>query len=164
MTQPERALIKSFSKADRAALVVLLRAYEAGIGISLDFQSFDAELAALPGKYVPPDGALLIARNRAGELLGTVALRGFDRAQGICEMKRLYVAPAGRGQGLGRSLAEAVIAQARSCGYLTMRLDTLPTMQDAQRLYEVLGFREIANYNGNPIAGTRFLEKDLTAS
>jgi ribosomal protein S18 acetylase RimI-like enzyme len=164
MTQTAQALIGSFEEADRTALVALLKAYEAGIGISLDFQSFDKELAALPGKYVPPDGALLMARNEAGALLGTVALRGLDRAQGICEMKRLYVAPTGRGQGLGRKLAEAVIAEARLLGYRVMRLDTLPTMQDAQRLYEVLGFFEIANYNGNPIAGTRFLEKDLTAS
>jgi ribosomal protein S18 acetylase RimI-like enzyme len=164
MTQTAQTLIGPFQEADRTALVALLKAYEAGIGIRLDFQSFDTELAALPGKYVPPDGALLMARNEAGDLLGTVALRGLDRAQGICEMKRLYVAPAGRGQGLGRKLAEAVIAHARSLGYRAMRLDTLPTMQEAQRLYEVLGFREIANYNGNPIAGTRFLEKDLTAS
>jgi ribosomal protein S18 acetylase RimI-like enzyme len=163
MTQATHALIGPFREADRAALIALLRDYEKGIGISLDFQSFGAELAALPGKYVPPDGALLIARNEAGELLGTVALRGLDRAQGVCEMKRLYVAPAGRGHGLGRMLAEAVIAQARSLGYRAMRLDTLPSMQDAQRLYELLGFREIANYNGNPVAGTRFLEKDLTA-
>lgn len=161
MMRTAQASIGPFGEADRAALVALLKAYEAGIGISLDFQSFDAELAALPGKYVPPDGALLMARNEAGELLGTVALRGFDRAEGICEMKRLYVAPAGRGQGLGRKLAEAAIAHARLLGYRAMRLDTLPSMQDAQRLYEVLGFREIANYNGNPIDGTRFLEKDL---
>ena len=163
MTKTAQTCIGPFEEADRAALVAMLKAYEAGIGISLDFQSFDAELSALPGKYVPPDGALLIARNEAGDLLGTVALRGLDRAQGICEMKRLYVAPAGRGQGLGRKLAEAVIAHARSLGYRSMRLDTLPSMQDAQRLYELLGFREIANYNGNPIAGTRFLEKDLIA-
>jgi ribosomal protein S18 acetylase RimI-like enzyme len=163
MTQTALTLIGPFEEPDRTALVALLKAYEAGIGISLDFQSFDTELAALPGKYVPPDGALLMARNEAGDLVGTVALRGLDRAQGICEMKRLYVAPAGRGLGLGRKLAEAVITQARSLGYRAMRLDTLPTMQDAQRLYEVLGFREIANYNGNPIAGTRFLEKDLLA-
>lgn len=163
MTQHSQARIGPFGEADRAALVALLREYEKGIGISLDFQSFDAELAALPGKYVPPEGALLIAHNDAGELLGTVALRALDRAQGICEMKRLYVAPAGRGQGLGRRLAEAVMAEARSLGYRAMRLDTLPSMQDAQRLYEVLGFREIANYNGNPVAGTRFLEKDMAA-
>ena len=144
--------------------MALLRAYEAGIGVSLCFQGFETELAALPGKYAPPDGALVMARNEAGALVGTVALRGLDRAQGICEMKRLYVAPAGRGQGLGRKLAEGVIAEARLLGYRAMRLDTLPTMREAQRLYEVLGFFEIANYNGNPIAGTRFLEKDLTAS
>ena len=163
MMQAAPVVIDSFCEADRAALVVLLRAYETGIGISLDFQSFDAELAALPGAYAPPDGALLIARGDASALVGTVALRAFDRGTGVCEMKRLYVAPAGRGQGLGRTLAEAAIAQARQLGYRAMRLDTLPGMQDAQKLYEGLGFRGIANYNGNPIAGTRFLEKDLVA-
>lgn len=163
MMQAAPVLIESFCEADRTALVTLLRDYETGIGISLDFQSFGAELAALPGAYVPPDGALLVARGDAGTLVGTVALRALDRGTGICEMKRLYVAPAGRGQGLGRTLAQAAIAQARLRGYRTMRLDTLPGMQDAQKLYEVLGFRETAKYNGNPIAGTRFLEKDLTA-
>lgn len=162
MTQLAHTCIGPFEEADRAALVALLKAYEAGIGVSLCFQSFDQELAALPGKYVPPEGALLIARSEESELLGTVALRAFDRAQGICEMKRLYVSPAGRGQGLGRRLAEAIIAEARSLGYRAMRLDTLPSMRDAQQLYEVLGFRDIANYNDNPIAGVRFLEKDLT--
>lgn len=163
MTRTAQDRIELFEETDRAALVALLKAYEAGVGVSLDFQSFDAELAALPGKYVPPDGALLVARDDDGGLIGTVALRVLDRAQGICEMKRLYMSPAGRGRGLGRKLAEAAMAEARSLGYRAMRLDTLPSMQDAQRLYERLGFREIANYNGNPIAGTRFLEKDLTA-
>ena len=140
MTQLAQICIGPFEEADRAALVALLKAYEAGIGVSLCFQSFGEELAALPGKYVPPEGALLIARSEEGELLGTVALRAFDRAPGICEMKRLYVSPAGRGQGFGRRLAEAIIAEARSLGYRAMWLDTLPSMQGVQQLYEVLGF------------------------
>ena len=82
MTQTAQIVIGPFEEADRTALVALLKAYEAGIGISLDFQSFDAELAALPGAYAPPDGALLIARGDSSALVGTVALRAFDRATG----------------------------------------------------------------------------------
>jgi ribosomal protein S18 acetylase RimI-like enzyme len=156
-------LTNGFHEADRPALVDLLRAYERGLGISLCFQDFESELAGLPGDYAPPDGALILARGGGGELVGVVALRALDRAGGICEMKRLYVAPAGRGQGLGRRLAGAVIGEARRLGYRAMRLDTLPSMREAQGLYERLRFRDIANYNGNPVAGTRFLEKDLEA-
>ncbi len=162
MTRAAIELTNGFHEADRPALVDLLRAYERGLGISLCFQDFESELAGLPGDYAPPDGGLILARG-GGELVGVVALRALDRAAGICEMKRLYVAPAGRGQGLGRRLAEAVIAEARRLGYRAMRLDTLPSMREAQALYERLGFRDIANYNGNPVAGTRFLEKDLEA-
>ena len=157
----EISLSAQFDERDRAALVDLLRAYERGLGVSLCFQDFEAELASLPGDYTPPEGALILARTSDGSLVGTVAVRGLDGADGICEMKRLYVAPAGRGQGLGRRLAERAIEEARRLGYRAMRLDTLPAMREAQALYGGLGFRDIANYNGNPIAGTRFLEKRL---
>jgi len=160
MTRP--VLTVGFREGDRAALVQVLREYERGLGISLGFQNFNAELSALPGAYAPPDGELILARDLAGAVVGMVALRALDRAQGICEMKRLYVAPAGRGQGLGRSLAEAALGEARRLGYRAMRLDTLPHMQEAQALYAALGFREIENYNANPVAGARFLEKILS--
>ena len=155
------ALSVGFHERDRVPLVGLLRAYEKGLGVSLCFQDFEAEIAALPGAYAPPGGALILAHRADGELVGTVALRTLDAANRICEMKRLYVAPAGRGQGLGRRLAQRAMEEARRLGYRSMRLDTLPVMQEAQALYAALGFRDIANYNGNPIAGARFLEKSL---
>lgn len=130
--------------------------YQKGLGISLCFQNFDEELATLPGAYAPPEGRLLLAFDSVGAPVGCVALRKI--ADGIAEMKRLYVRPAARGTGLGRRLTEVVIAEARAAGYGKIRLDTLSTMTEAQKLYAALGFVDIAAYNEHPIAGTRFME------
>ena len=125
---------------------------------ALVVQHFDDELAALPGAYAPPEGKLLLATIR-GEAAGCVAFRRL--ADGICEMKRLYVRPAFRGSSVGRTLAEAIIDAARDAGYDAMRLDTLPSMQGAQRLYASLGFREIAAYRENPVDGAKYMERSL---
>lgn len=147
---------------DIAVARSLFLEYEKVIGVSLCFQNFDAEVAGLPGAYAPPDGRLLLAFDSGGTPVGCVALRKLE--DGIAEMKRLYVREAGRGTGLGRRLAEAVIAEARSAGYRKMRLDTLPSMVSAQKLYVSLGFVDIPPYNDHPIEGTRFMEARLTAS
>jgi len=133
----------------------LLEEYSSSLGVSLDFQDFDAELAALPGDYVPPQGRLLVATFQ-GQVAGCVALRKL--ADGVCEMKRLYVRPRFRGARIGRVLAERVMEEARRIGYARMRLDTLPSMDRARAMYASLGFREIAPYRFNPIAGTAFME------
>jgi ribosomal protein S18 acetylase RimI-like enzyme len=136
----------------------LFAEYAASLRFSLDFQDFDRELAELPGDYSPPPGALIVAYVD-GRAAGCVALRAFD--SGACEMKRLFVRPGNRRLGLGRKLAESVVAAARERGYPRMRLDTVPGMEAAQALYEDLGFVEIAPYRPNPIAGARFLELTL---
>lgn len=138
----------------------LFSEYMASLGIDLGFQNAEAELAGLPGKYAPPSGAILIARDMAGHPLGCAALRPLG-PPGECEMKRLYVRPEGRGRDLGRHLATAIIAQARRANYSLLRLDTLASMRAAQALYASLGFRETAAYYDSPLAGTRYLALDL---
>ncbi len=140
---------------DLSAVTQLFRAYAASLPIDLGYQGFDGELASLPGKYAPPAGALLIARDGNRAALGCVAMRPLE--DGVCEMKRLYVAPEGRGQGLGKHLAHAIIEAARAGGHREMRLDTLASMHEAQKLYRALGFTEIAAYYDTPIEGTVFM-------
>jgi GNAT superfamily N-acetyltransferase len=134
----------------------LFEEYASSIGISLCFQNFDQELAALPGKYSPPSGRLLLAY-LDGELAGCVALRSVDTTR--CEMKRLFLRPAFRGSGLGRVLVEAIITEARTVGYKSMLLDTLPgRMDSAIALYKRIGFEEIAPYYNNPVPDAKFME------
>jgi ribosomal protein S18 acetylase RimI-like enzyme len=133
--------------------------YAGSLGFSLCFQNFDQELASLPGDYAPPHGRLLLIECD-GAVAGCVALHRLEND--VCEMKRLYVRPQFRGRGLGRRLAEAVIAEARGIGYARMWLDTVePVMKAAVAMYRGLGFREIAAYRENPMPGTLYMELEL---
>jgi len=142
---------------DRAR--ALFRAYEAGLGVSLCFQGFDRELAALPDKYVPPRGDLWLAFVD-GTARGCVAVRPLPddaRDPDVVELKRLYVADEARGRGLGRRLAEAAIDHARAAGARTMKLDTLAHMDAARALYANLGFVPCPAYYDNPLGGTLYM-------
>lgn len=133
--------------------------YAQSLGFSLCFQNFDQELGGLPGDYAPPDGRLFLAEHD-GQLAGCGALHRLDETSG--EMKRLYVRPGFRGLRLGRRLAERILSEARNIGYLRVRLDTVAgTMDEAITLYRRMGFREIAPYRANPIAGALYMEMEL---
>jgi ribosomal protein S18 acetylase RimI-like enzyme len=133
--------------------------YAESLGFSLCFQSFDNELAELPGDYGAPHGRLLLA-TIDDKAAGCVALHKLDDE--VCEMKRLYVRPQFRGKGLGKVLAERIINEARAIGYTKLRLDTVePVMRTAVAMYRRLGFREIAPYRPNPIEGALYMELGL---
>jgi len=151
--------VQAESLAQVAQARELFQEYAQSLGVNLCFQNFEQELAGLPGHYASPDGRLLLAEYD-GQLAGCVALHKWDN--GICEMKRLYLRPSFRGKGLGRAIAEKIIADASSIGYQRMRLDTIePLMKDAVEMYRKLGFREIAPYRPNPIAGAMYMELQL---
>jgi ribosomal protein S18 acetylase RimI-like enzyme len=136
----------------------LFEQYAGDLGFDLEFQGFSRELVTLPGAYVPPKGCILLAEKEE-EIVGCVALRPLDKL--ICEMKRLYVVPSHRNRKIGRRLAEAVIDQARACGYERMRLDTIESMKAAQALYRSLGFRPIEPYRYNPLNHPSYFELNL---
>jgi len=144
---------------DLDATLALFREYAASLPVDLSYQNFDQEMADVNGKYGAPAGALLLARGPDGAPAGCVALRPL--VSGRCEMKRLYVAPAARGTGLGRALTLAIIGEARARGYRELMLDTLPSMQTALGLYRNLGFRDTEAYYPGAPAGTVYLSLPL---
>ncbi|HEX2451809.1 MAG TPA: GNAT family N-acetyltransferase [Gemmatimonadales bacterium] len=136
----------------------LFREYAAGLGRDLSFQRFAEEVAQLPGPYAEPEGRLLLAWVD-GAVAGCVALRPLEGQ--ACELKRLYVRPGYRGEGIGERLVRRALDEALTAGHRRIRLDTLPSMRAAQALYRRLGFREISPYYATPIEGTVFFERTL---
>ena len=136
-----------------AAARRLVEEYATSLSVDLAFQDFQREITSLAIEYGPPRGCFLLAV-QAGAFIGCGGLRRFSDS--ACEMKRLYVAPGHRGEGVGRLLAEALIGHGRRLGYETMLLDTLPTMDTAQDLYASLGFEPAPAYRYNPVPGATF--------
>lgn len=179
-------IIHAVTSQDVGRAKALFLEYAESLGFALCFQSFDKELAGLPGDYAPPSGTLLIAvvdaaggtpgasvqREEVGEAVGgdvdarvgadtevavgCAALRRLDDE--TCEIKRLYVRPSWRGQKIGRALAHTIVGEARRIGYKRMRLDAIRNMTAAVSLYESMGFKEIPPYRHNPIQGAVYME------
>ena len=153
-------LVEAHTPDDLETVRALFREYQHDLGVDLCFQGFEEELATLPGCYAPPQGRLLLARVDE-QAAGCVALRPLPEA-GVCEMKRLFVCPAYRGQGLGRWLATQILHEATVLNYAVMRLDTLDTLDPAMRLYRELGFQRGAPYYANPLPGVVYWERALS--
>jgi putative acetyltransferase len=153
-------IVQAQSQAEIEQVRELFAEYVAWLEINLCFQNYEKELAELPGDYAPTTGRLLLALNEDGVAAGCAAMR--DLGNGVCEMKRLFVRPAFRGQGLGRQLAEMILEEARSIGYQRIRLDTLSGKMDpAIAMYREFGFKDIPPYYDNPVQGAAFMELEL---
>jgi putative acetyltransferase len=151
-------LIQARSENEFAVGRLLIEEYAKSLSVDLCFQDFAAELKQLPSMYGAPWGCLLLAR--VDDIhIGCGGLRKLSDT--VCEMKRLYVRPAGRGTGLGRQLAIALIDSAVALGYKRMVLDSLVDMTSAQNLYRTLGFRDAPPYSGNPAPGVVYMQRDL---
>jgi putative acetyltransferase len=146
------------SKGDWLEARRLVEEYAASLPIDLSFQDFQQEVESLPNHYGAPDGCFIVAR-RDGAVIGCGALRWFSDS--ACELKRLYVIPVYRGEGIGRMIVAALIERARGLGYRSVLLDTLPAMSDAQALYASCGFTPTSPYRFNPVAGATYWKLDL---
>jgi ribosomal protein S18 acetylase RimI-like enzyme len=154
-----KVIREATTSSDIITVSTLFREYAASLGHDLEFQHFSRELETLPGEYAGPAGCLLLAWE-GDEALGCVAIRPLEFPE-IGELKRLFVRPGYRGRELGRTLCTEAIARARGMGYRRLRLDTMPSMHEARRLYTNLGFREISAYRFNPISGAIFMELSI---
>jgi ribosomal protein S18 acetylase RimI-like enzyme len=159
---PEIRLISPDSPTLWEEARLIMREYAQTLDIDLDFQNFEQELNSLPGEYAAPQGGMLLALID-GQVAGCGGFRPIADSDyaNACEMKRLFIRPAFRRFGLGRTMAQALIDGATSAGYSSMLLDTLDDMEAARDLYESLGFVEIPPYYFNPVPGAHYLKVDL---
>lgn len=153
------SIVRAASPAEWADVERLIRAYLAELPFEIDFQDLDRELAELPTEYGPPVGAGLLAVDGLGEAVGVVGVRRFT--DGDAELKRMFVAPAGRGTGAGSALATAAVEAARGLGYRRLLLDTVAWMTSAIGIYEALGFVEVPPYRHNPLPEARYFALEL---
>lgn len=151
-------IVDGSNPAEILAVRNLWEAYWQSLGFPRDFQHFDQELDALPGKYASPQGRLFLVQID-GQPAATAALRPLSVH--ACEAKRLYVAPAYRGRGIGAALMARLIEEARAAGYRRICGDTFATMDTALAMYRRMGFVEVGPYSPDPTPGAIYLQLDL---
>ena len=147
--------------SDFSSAIQITKDYIRWLNMDLSFQDIDKELSDFPSMYGPPNGLFLLAWHRR-KLAGGVGLRMLEHK--VCEMKRLFVYDQLKRRGVGCSLCDALVQEAKNMGYEKMRLDTLGRMKAAMRLYESLGFKEIDPYRFNPDPTTKYMELSLSDS
>ena len=160
MPDPGIILVEAKAKDDFNEASILFREYESGLGIDLGFQNFREELETISIQYGKPNGVLILAKSTELKIIGCAGVRRYEGS--ICELKRMYIKPEARGLGLGKILLRKSVEIATELGYSKMRLDILPDMKKAIKMYEREQFHEIEAYRYNPVKGARYYEKDLT--
>jgi len=141
--------------ADSAAAIACVTAYFAELAARFE-GGFDP---GRPGYADPKDAGDFFVARRGAAVVGCGAVK--KHAAGIAEIKRMWVTPAARGQGIARALLTALEDEARRQGYARVVLDTNKALTEAQALYRKAGYRETDPFNDNPYAHLWFV-KDLT--
>ena len=136
----------------------LFQQYIQSLDFELNFQDVDRELKEIAIEYNYPTGVLLLIYD-GDQAIACAGVRKIDTH--IAELKRMFVDPAYRGHQLGQQLLQMAIDEARQLGYHSIRLDTVPQMRSAIKLYKATGFHEIEPYRFNPIPGAIYMEKKL---
>ncbi|MBB5497372.1 GNAT family N-acetyltransferase [Paraburkholderia sp. MM5384-R2] len=158
MQTPRPIVREAVFPADTHNLVAVIREYVRWLDMDLSYRGFDAEMDAFEHVYTLPSGMFFVA-DAGGEFAGCAGL--LRHTAETAEIKRLYVREAFRGLSLGETLVTSVIGKAKTLGFSTLVLDSVPQTRFAQLIYERLGFVETAPYYENPVEGTRFLALDL---
>jgi len=159
MSDSKFQIIKATTPALYQAGAQLFREYADSLDFALSYQNFDDELLILPVMYGAPTGALFLVE-AGNTFIGAVGLRRIEN-DFTCEVKRMYIRPGYQGQGIGKALMSALIAEAGALGYTTIKLDTLDKMTAALHLYKSFGFKETTPYNISPLENVLFFEREL---
>lgn len=165
-------VIEASTPSELKSIRDLFLEYVTWLNLDISFQNFSDEFLNLPGKYGPPKGSLLLAKDSSeGTVLGCVALRPIEllpmfvdnerNHRSICEIKRLYVYPKARGRGVAKILLKQVISIAKEKKYEMILLDTLAHMEQARRLYISEGFEETSPYYENPLENVIYYGKSI---
>ena len=149
--------IRRYTAADYQSLLSFLQSAFKEMGNEFLLDGKDSDIRDIERVYLRNRGSFYVIDKR-GEICGCIGVRKFSDE--IAELKRLYIARACRGRGLGRGLCVNAINDARNFGYKFLRLDTITKSQTARLLFKKLGFYEIARYNSDPFAEI-FMEKTL---
>ncbi len=153
-------IVPARTAEDFEAVRHLFRVYQAWLDEPVCFDGFEGELAGLPGRYAPPDGELLIGRV-GSDVVGLVGIQPLNGIVGACEIKRLYVCDSWRGNGFGRSLAEAALDWAARAGYRSVGLETFEKLTAARDIYRRMGFVDRPSRDRNDLKSPIFMECTL---